>query len=170
MELKFTYYPSPILKKKCKVVTDIDEGLRIGEEIKKCLREEGGVGLAANQVGLDLMIAVIAFQDDKDEYSILKTIINPKIIFKSPKTLIGEEGCLSFPSIFADVERPYEIVVEGYLEGAGQITFRERDWQARIFCHEIDHLNGIPFIDRMSPVIREMCQPQLDQLAKKYQT
>ncbi len=167
-QLRWTYWPSPLLKKKCRKVEDFEKGLAIGEKVKEMLREKGGLGLAANQVGLDLCLAVVAFKDEQGEYTNLRTLINPEIVFESPDTEVVEEGCLSFPDLYIDVERPLEIVVRGYLEGSGMASMRLRDFQARIFCHEIDHLFGKPFIERIDPIKREMIQSELDRIEREY--
>ena len=166
--MEWTYYPSPLLKETCKKVEDIEEALRIGNEMKKILLEKGGVGLAANQVGIDLCMAIVAFEDKVGEYTIFKTLINPKIVSESPEKELSEEGCLSFPELYIDVVRPKKIEVSGYLEGSGHTTMKLKGFQARIFCHEIDHLYGISFVDRLDNIHREMIQGELDKIEKEY--
>lgn len=170
LKLKWNYYPSKLLFQKTEPVADEDIPLavKIGEKMKEMLMVDGGLGLAANQAGLDISIAIVAFPNDKNEYVNLQTLINPEIIFESPKTVIDAEGCLSFPELFSQVERPYEVIVRANLEGKGMTTFQARGLLARILCHEIDHLNGITIEDRLCPLEKEIAQPFLDRFREKY--
>jgi peptide deformylase len=165
MDLHFTYYPDPLLENKCREVEDIKEALEIGNHMKEMCLEHGGVGLAANQAGIDLCMAIVAFPDDSDEFRDLRVVINPKIIFESPEKELGKEGCLSFPGLYLNIERSTEIVVQAYIEGKGYNTFRVDGFLARIFCHEVDHLNGTSFYKRLPPIEHEMIKPRLDEIA-----
>jgi peptide deformylase len=168
MKLEFVYYPSPLLEKKCKRADDIEYALSLGKEMKEYLLQHGGLGLAANQVGHDLALAIIMFPNDKGEFNTPLIMINPEIIFESPEKKCSEEGCLSFPDLWTDVERPVEIVVKCYLEERGNATIRATGLLARIICHETDHLNGVRFIDRLTPIQKEIISGDLSKLRNKF--
>ncbi|MFP4458105.1 MAG: peptide deformylase [Candidatus Zixiibacteriota bacterium] len=170
LKLEWTYYPSKLLYNKCKTIDeeDFELSLEIGSKMKTMLAEQNGLGLAANQAGLDICMAIVAFPDENGDYRVLKTLINPEIVFESPKKINSEEGCLSFPELFVEIERPYEIVVRAQLEDKGMMNIQARGLLARILCHEIDHLNGITMPDRLTPINREIIQPQLDKIEEEF--
>jgi len=112
------------------------------DDMKDTMKSEDGVGLAAPQVGVLRRIAVVGYEDDYYE------LINPQIT-KTCGELVGEEGCLSVPGVRGMVKRPQSITVE-YLDRDGKKQKKELDdTVARIFCHEIDHLDGVLFVDNV---------------------
>jgi peptide deformylase len=119
-----------------------------------------GVGLAAPQVGMPYKFFVMDDGENK------KTVINPKINFFSEEKIIFEEGCLSIPEIFAELERPKTIKVEYYNENGEKIEEELTDYTARIFQHENDHLNGILFTDKLSVVGKQRIKKRLKELIK----
>jgi peptide deformylase len=131
------------LRKVSREVKNINEHiLTLLDDMKETLLVEDGGGLAAPQVGVLRRIAVISYEDKYYE------IINPKILSESGE-LIEEEGCLSLPDIWGPVKRPETIRVS-YLDRSGQAQEIEATGMlARIFCHEIDHLDGVLFVDKM---------------------
>ena len=151
-----------VLREKCAPVEDITpEVLAQLAEMMDMVEEQKGVGLAAPQVGIPLRFFVMKEVKNHRDPGIPHKMINPKIVSKSEKTCIIEEGCLSVLGpddlpIYADVERSEAVTVKWTDEhGRGQ----EREFSgfpARIIQHEIDHLDGILFIDYLSPVKREM--------------
>ena len=144
-------YPSSLLRKKSKKIKKFNEPeIKIlSEELLGILKKENGLGLAAPQVGQHLkMIAINTKQDDQ-------IFINPKITFKSFfRNEIAEEGCLSLPNIFGLVKRAKKVKVKYYnLEGK-KIKIKAEGLLARVFQHEIDHLNGILFIDKAKEITK----------------
>ncbi len=151
MILKIITNPSPILRQKA-------EEIRIEEirspvlqklifDIKETVIPAGGIGLAAPQVGLSLRLIVIAL-DDK-----LMAFVNPKITKFSWRKEFDEEGCLSVPGKFGPVKRSKIIKVEAFDERGKLLKFKAKDLFARVIQHEIDHLDGILFIDKAKKVV-----------------
>lgn len=135
-----------ILKKKSREVEVIDEKTKeLLEDMVETMHKYDGVGLAAVQVGILKRMIVIDIYDEKTP--IIK-LINPKII-KTKGEREVEEGCLSFPNKFAKVKRPVEVVVEGLNENGKKVKIKAVELLAQALCHEIDHLNGITFVDIM---------------------
>lgn len=146
-----------ILKKKSKPVEKIDE--KIKELIKDMLdtmHKFDGVGLAAVQVGILKQILVIdLYEEGKEPY----VIINPEII-ETKGVQEVEEGCLSFPNKFAKIERPEEVTVRALNEEGKTIKIKGKGLLAQALCHEIDHLNGEVFIDKIIPGTLEIINPE----------
>ena len=146
-----------ILKKKSKEVEKIDDKIRdLIEDMVETMHKYNGVGLAAVQIGVLKRILVIDIYDEKTP--IIK-LINP-VILKQKGEREVEEGCLSFPNKFAKVIRPEEVVVEGFNEKGQRIKIKATDLLAQALCHEIDHLNGEVFIDKIIPGTLEYVQPE----------
>lgn len=146
-----------ILKKKSKEVEVIDDKIRtLIEDMVETMHKYNGVGLAAVQVGVLKRILVIDIYDDKTP--VIK-LINP-VILKQKGQREVEEGCLSFPNKFAKVIRPEEVVVEGLNEKGEKIKIKAKDLLAQALCHEIDHLNGEVFIDKIIPGTLEYVEPE----------
>lgn len=145
-----------ILKKRSKEVEVIDDKIRsLIEDMLETMHEQNGVGLAAVQVGILKRIVVIDIYDEKTP--IIK-IVNP-VIIKTKGEQEVEEGCLSFPNKFAKIIRPAEIVVEGLNEKGEKIKIVGKGLLAQALAHEIDHLNGEVFIDKIIPGTLEMITP-----------
>jgi peptide deformylase len=118
------------------------------------LHEESGAGLAAPQVNVSQRIILVEYGNEEDD-SIPPTLyitVNPKITRFSQELVIGAEGCLSIPGFMGEVERAQEIIVEGQDRKGDPLKMRLRGWVARIFQHEIDHLDGILYTDRTANV------------------
>jgi peptide deformylase len=150
-------YPNPELKKKSAPVTIITEGTReLVKDLAETMYEAPGVGLAAPQVGVHQRIIVIDVSA-RDELPDLIVAINPVIIHAEGETY-EEEGCLSVPKFAANVHRHSLVVVKGLdLEG-NEKTWRADGLLAIAFQHEIDHLDGILFVDHLSPLKRDLFQ------------
>lgn len=144
----------PVLRAKAAEVTEIgDRTLRLIEDMFETMYAEEGVGLAAPQVGISERIIVV---DPHDEDTERFALINPVILESASDTERGEEGCLSIPGLKDIVERPAAVIVEG-LTPAGEKRRIEADGLlARILQHEIDHIDGVLFIDRLSPLKRKL--------------
>ena len=143
--LEIKKYPDPVLKKKTEKVTEITteiSGLIL--DMKDTLVKQGGLGLAAPQVGESKKIIIVQLGKT------LKAFINPQIIKKTKEMETMEEGCLSFPSVFLNIKRHKGVVVEALDEEGKTIQIEALGLGARILQHEIEHLDGTLFIDKIS--------------------
>lgn len=152
--LKLVDLNSPVVHRRAAEIPAVtSEITALAEEMFKIMKANKGIGLAAPQVGVSLQLAVIAHEPDKDEPKeerIPKTVlINPKIISASKEQVEEEEGCLSVPSIYGPVKRSAEIVVETLNPQGKKIIIKAKGLMARVLQHEIDHLSGMLFIDRV---------------------
>lgn len=179
---KIVRYPEPVLRAKCRPVTEITSEIRtLAADMLETMREANGVGLAAPQIGVDLQVAVIDVSHNPDCITFMKVdgqpvdmvkhmpivLMNPKLELGSDKEL-GEEGCLSFPRLRADIRRSCDIKVS-YMDLDGNTVTVESDGLlARAFQHEIDHLNGILFIDRMNAVAKVGIKRKLARLMDEW--
>lgn len=147
--------PHPTLRKQAVPVDDYGpETQQLIDDMFETLHEEAGAGLAAPQVNVSQQVILVEYGSEEDENipPTLYIAINPKITRFSPETVMGAEGCLSIPNLMGEVERAQEIVVEGLDRHGKPLKMKLRGWLARIFQHEIDHLNGILFTDRATDV------------------
>ena len=145
-----------ILRKKSKKVEVIDEKIReLIQDMKETLHKYDGVGLAAVQVGILKQIVVIHESEDEPIY----VLINPEIISQSG-THIVEEGCLSFPNKFAKIKRPEKISIQALDENGKKIKITGEKLLAQAISHEIDHLNGEVFIDKIVPGTLEIIRQE----------
>ncbi|MFH1505084.1 MAG: peptide deformylase [Candidatus Omnitrophota bacterium] len=144
IKLKIHTWPEEILKKKCKTVRKVDDKVKgFLNEMLSLMRIHSGVGLAANQVGLDLSLIVVEFKD-----RVLK-LVNPCII-RAQGIITLKEGCLSFPDLELEVKRRNKIQVQALNEQGKSIKLKVEGVLSVILQHEIDHINGIVFIDKIS--------------------
>lgn len=154
--------PQPVLRKKARKVTDFGAELQtLIDDMVETMREAPGVGLAAPQVNVPLRVIVIEYGDDEDEQKPLKlfTLVNPEITRTSPETVLGTEGCLSVPNLVGQVDRFEEITVKAQNRRGAPVKIKAGGWLARIFQHEIDHLEGVIFTDRATRVWNVEEQP-----------
>lgn len=152
---KIVTVPEPVLRKKARKVTEFGSDLQmLIDDMVETMRQAPGVGLAAPQIDVPLRVIVVEYGDEDDENVPLRlyTIINPEISRVDAETEIGTEGCLSIPGYVGDVERPITVTVKGQNRHGQPIKIKAEGWLARIFQHEIDHLEGILFIDRAEKV------------------
>ncbi len=143
--------PQAILRHKAHKVTDFGPTLQaLADDMVETMHVAPGVGLAAPQVGESIRLIVIEYGDEEDEDlpPKLYVMVNPEITRTSEETLINAEGCLSIPSVQGEVERFAAVTVKGLNRHGRPMTVKARGWLARIFQHEIDHLDGILFVDR----------------------
>ena len=149
--------PHPILRQKAnklKLVTE--EDIKIANQMMEAMIKAPGVGLAANQVGILKQIVTINYEDKENNKKANYVLFNPSITKYSDETVVMEEGCLSLPEQYADVERPKEIVLE-YIDENKKTIKKEIDgYEARILQHEIDHLSGKLFVDYLSSLKRNI--------------
>jgi len=150
--------PQPVLRRKARKVTDFGPDLQtLIDDMVETMRQAPGVGLAAPQVGESQRVIVVEYyekEDDEESPLKLYMVVNPEITRVSSETLLGTEGCLSVPGILGDVERPEAVTVKGLNRHGQPFTIKAKGWMARIFQHEVDHLNGILFVDRAEQVWR----------------
>lgn len=160
--LKLIPYPHPTLRHRSKPIVRVDQDLReLVDEMFEIMYEFRGVGLAANQVNLPIRLFVANPSGDKEEGPEL-VFINP-VINKAKGSADAEEGCLSLPGINAQVKRNKSLCINAYGIDGSEINTEVDGFLARIIQHELDHLDGVLFIDRLSEEIR---RPIADQIAK----
>jgi len=155
----------PALRQKAKKVRTFGPALqKLVDDMLETMRAAPGIGLAANQVGVLQRVIVVELpqEDENPQSGKPYVVINPKIVKASREQVEMEEGCLSVPGLVGDVWRAVEVTVKGRDVKGRPIRIKARDLLARVFQHEIDHLNGILFIDRVeSPdKIRRIVRPE----------
>ena len=162
-------YPHPILKYKCKPLQKINKELRdIVAEMFETMYAAAGVGLAANQVGLPFQLFVMNATGNKEMQEEEYVFINP-VLLKKKGNAADKEGCLSFPDIHADVVRSEVIEVESISLSGEVQNFKWKDRPARIVQHEMDHLNGIGFVDRLSDTAKLEIRSELNDMLAVYE-
>ncbi|EKF20699.1 peptide deformylase [Nitratireductor pacificus] len=158
--------PDPILREASKPVERIDDALRaFADDMLETMYDAPGIGLAAIQVGEPLRMLVIDVAD-KDEEPAPLVVINPEIVARSTALNVHEEGCLSIPDYYAEVERPAAVTVNFTDRDGKQQTIEADGLLATCLQHEIDHLNGVLFIDYLSKLKRDMVVRKFRKLAK----
>ena len=144
--------PHPTLRRKAHKVVEFNADLqRLIEDMIETMREEPGVGLAAPQVNISQRLIVVEYSEDDSIPNVKPKVFmlaNPELIRVSDERVVGIEGCLSVPNLFGEVERSQSVTVCGQNRHGKNVTIKANGWLARIFQHEIDHLNGILFVDR----------------------
>lgn len=165
--LPIVVIPDPILRTTSAPVERVDDELRkFADDMLATMYDAPGVGLAAIQVAQPIRMLTVDVSEKDDEPD-PQIFINPKIVQKSDTPNVYEEGCLSIPDIYAEVERPAEVTVE-YLDLSGeQKTIKADGMLATVLQHEIDHLDGALFIDYLSKLKREMVIRKFKKLAKQ---
>jgi peptide deformylase len=149
--------PNKVLNRKAQKVTDFGEDLQtLIDDMVETMREAPGVGLAAPQVNVLQRVIAVEFGDEEDEEvpPKLYTIVNPEVVRASEETVMGIEGCLSIPELVGEVERSVSVTVKGQNRRGQKMKIKAFGWLARIFQHEIDHLNGVLFTDRTETIYR----------------
>ena len=168
--MEIVKYPDPVLRRGGQTVDVFDRKLAdTAAEMLEAMYQYRGVGLAAPQVGLELSLLVLNPSGEAGDKDQELALVNPRVTAR--KTLDwGEEGCLSFPGLYAEVERHQQITIAYQdLEGAEQ-TRAATGFLARVILHEMDHLEGVLFIDRLSPVDRIRVKSKLLELERAYRT
>ncbi|OGO66029.1 MAG: peptide deformylase [Chloroflexi bacterium RBG_19FT_COMBO_55_16] len=147
--------PHPTLRRKSRKVTDFGNELQtIIDDMVETMRAAPGVGLAAPQVNVPLQVIVVEYGDEEDENipPKLYLVVNPQITRYSQEVVTGIEGCLSVPGFVGDVERAHWVTVKGVNRRGQPVKIKAKGWLARIFQHEVDHLDGVLFVDRAEEV------------------
>ena len=156
---KIVTLPEAVLRRKARAVKKFDKNLQtVIDDMIETMRAAPGVGLAAPQIGLSERIIVVEYfereEDEEKEDAPRKVwaVLNPEIVKSSEDTVMGVEGCLSVPGLVGEVERHAAIQVKGLNRHGKPLKVKAEGWLARIFQHEIDHLNGVIFTDRATRV------------------
>ncbi|MBM2833544.1 MAG: pdf [Candidatus Brocadiaceae bacterium] len=158
-------YPDPVLRQKAKSLTEINKEVYLKvEEMMELMYQAQGIGLAAPQVGWSVRLFIIDADGDSHEE---KVFINP-VITEEAGELNKEEGCLSFPGIMSKVVRAQRIKAQAYNLKGQKIEIEAEGLAARAWQHELDHLNGCLFIDKMSPANRLAISHQLKEFERSY--
>jgi peptide deformylase len=162
--------PDPVLRRKARPVSKFDKDLRtLIDDMVETMREAPGVGLAAPQIGLSERLLVIEYyereEDEENEEAPKKVwaVINPEIVKASEEMVMGVEGCLSIPGLLGEVERHAEVQIKALNRHGKPMKVKAKGWLARIFQHEIDHLNGVLFTDRAARVWQPQQAVEQDQ-------
>lgn len=157
-------YGSPLLRKKAEAILRIDEDIvALAQDMLETMHAFSGIGLAGNQVGVPLRIITVVHPETKDHL----VLVNPEIVVESHERELGEEGCLSIPEVYGKVERALQVVVRAVDLKEREVTIEARGLLARILQHEIDHLNGILFVDRLHPAKRLLLSSKLKRIARE---
>ena len=186
MALREIIYPdNPVLRKKARRVTSFDGKLhQMLDDMAETMMSADGVGLAAPQVAVSQRAIVVRLPDGEewveeygDQAGKLYEVVNPDIVKASREMVEGVEACLSIPGYLGSVERHVTVTVRGQDRYGASIRLKVRDWLARVFQHEIDHLDGILYIDRASKVwkagekppseLEDESQPIIEELAEQ---
>jgi len=183
VRLPIVKYGNPILRAQGKRVEQVDERIRtLAADMVETMRAANGIGIAAQQVGAALQLTVLDISQVGDRPSLMKLngtevdpasampliLLNPKLLLDE-ETTPGNEGCLSFPDITADIDRAISVQVEAETLDGETVLVEAAGLLARALQHEVDHLNGILFIDRMSSVSKASLSSRLKRLQKETQ-
>lgn len=149
--LRIVPFPHPALRFESRPVTRIDDGLRATvREMFELMYEHNGIGLAANQVGLPIRVFVLNLTADPEQPDQEQVFINPEVV-KRHASAEHEEGCLSFPGVYAKAKRARKVKVRAFDLDGNPIEVEADDLLGRALQHEIDHLDGVLFIDHVAP-------------------
>ena len=163
--MNLVYYPDPFLDKQVKEVDLENPGFdpkELKEQMIDVMLANNGIGLSANQVGLDAQVFVMG---DSIENSTI--CINPTVLQYTSETILDVEGCLSFPNIFVKVKRPKEILAKWYNENLEEQVVKIEGYSAKCYLHEWDHLQGVTFKDRVSKMKWDMATKKARKLEKQ---
>ena len=163
--LPIKFHPDPVLRVKCATVQTFDEELkRLAQDMIQTMNSAPGVGLAACQIGREIRLAIVDPSAGEDPNS-LHVLVNPEVIDDRGR-VVDDEGCLSIPGITEKVARPSYVKIEAQdLEGQTFVLEGE-ELMARVICHEVDHLNGVLFIDRLTGLRKEKVKRKMKRLAR----
>lgn len=173
MKLKIAYFGDPILRQKAAPVGTITDEIRnLIKQMFEVMTLEDGIGLAAPQVhhSLRIFIMQVPFQNEDETWNpgTRHVFVDPTILSFSDELTVHEEGCLSIPNVYGDVERPIAVSVEAFDETGKKFTATYHGLEARCILHENDHINGKLFIDRMSKNDRKNIDKALREIKKKH--
>ena len=162
--MNLVYYPDPFLDRQVKEV-DLENPsfnpVDLKEQMVDFMLSNNGIGLSANQIGLDAQVFVMG--DSKENSTIC---INPTVLQYTSETVLDIEGCLSFPNLFVKVKRPKKILAKWYNEDLEEQIVKIEGYSAKCYLHEWDHLHGITFKDRVSKIKWDMANKKARKLEK----
>lgn len=163
--LPIRIYPDPVLRVRCPEVRAFDGDLRrLVQDMVETMHAAPGVGLAAPQVGVEQRLAVVDVSVGKEREA-LRVLINPEIVEEQGRE-VDTEGCLSIPGLTEKVARPLEVKVKARNLDDEAVELEAAGFEARAICHEIDHLNGVLFIDHLKGLRRDRMRRQLKKLQR----
>ena len=169
-KLQLIRYPHPTLRHKSKPLRRVDTQLRDwAKQMLEMMYESNGVGLAGNQVDLPYRIFVMNPEASPKAKESELILLNP-VIAKRSGMVEAEEGCLSFPEIYANVKRPEKIVLSAYTLDGKELSLELSGFFARVVQHEFDHLDGVTFVDRLSPAAKLAVKERLEELEYHFHT
>ncbi|MCA9525087.1 MAG: peptide deformylase [Myxococcales bacterium] len=159
MVLEVLPWPNPYLRKRADEVEAFDDELRaFVADMEETMHDRDGLGLAATQVGRNMRLLILdpyAFEGDEGRGKPNVVVINPEVVWQSEETITGEEGCLSFPGVFIQVERPHRVRIRARDAQGEAFEIEGEGLGARAILHEIDHLNGVVMIDHVGHLSRQ---------------
>ena len=159
-------YPDPVLLEPTREVVEVDDDLRrLVDDMVETMHAEPGVGLAANQVADRRRVMVIDLTAGEEPGNV-RVFLNPRIV-EEEGSQVGEEGCLSFPGIFEVIRRPQRVRFTALDLDMNEVEEVAEGFYARAVCHEIDHLDGIVFLQRMSPLKLRLALRKIDKLRRR---
>ena len=159
-------YPDPVLRVDCPPVETFDAALReLIDEMIETMHAAPGVGLAAPQVGVERSLCVVDLSVGDDAEGV-QVLVNPEIL-EEEGSWEEVEGCLSIPELTEKVERPYRVRVRALDAGGEPFELEAEGWLARAICHEVDHLRGVLFVDRLRGLRRDRARRHLKRLARE---
>jgi len=164
--LKIELYGAPVLREKAKPVEKITPEIqKLLDDMAETMRHAGGAGLAANQVGVPVRVLVVdvGAHEGKEE---LVHLINPEYVVQDGE-MVQEEGCLSIPKIYERVKRPAHVAVKALDREGRPFELEGEEFLAKALSHEIDHLDGVLFLDRLSPLRRDIVKRKIRKLIKE---
>lgn len=159
-------YPDPVLRVRCAEVERFDDDLRrLVSDMIETMHAAPGIGLAASQVGVEKQVAVVDLSVGEDPEA-LYVLVNPRIV-ESSGSVVDIEGCLSIPEFTDKVTRPSLLTLEAFDADGREYRMEVADWLARAICHELDHLEGVLFVDHLKGLRRERAKRFLRRLARE---
>ncbi|MEE3232856.1 MAG: peptide deformylase [Candidatus Latescibacterota bacterium] len=166
MKREIVKFGADVLRAPCKSIDTFDENLsEIIENLFDSMRAAEGVGLAAPQIGFSQRVCVVDVSKQQPDHGPV-ALINPHIVVSEGEQ-IGEEGCLSFPDLYGDVKRYESVKVEALDKNGQAFSTEGSGFYARALQHELDHLNGILFVDHLKPLKRQLMRNALKRLKKE---
>lgn len=151
-------------------ITNREEVTALVEDLKQTLKESQGCGLAAPQIGVSKRVVIVDADGMEETYPYLegfkRTLINPVVVEESTSTCTFNEGCLSVPFVYADVTRPATIKVRYYDEDLKEVEEVFDKFACRMVQHELDHLEGILFVDKVAPIRKKMIAKKLQNISR----
>lgn len=178
MTLAMHYYGDPVLREKQRPISSVTEEIRaLAADMIATMRDQSGIGLAAQQIGRTEAICVVELPEELDvdetgerenpDWAMPLVLLNPQVDILSDEVWTREEGCLSFPEMTGKIQRPFSIEVRYMTLNGESVTAPAHGMLARVIQHEVDHLNGVLFIDRMSHVKRLALKGRLRKLREQ---